>query len=233
MNSEEILREAVIQFHKMELEALPSGSYLAERQEVSPEFHRKMVRLINVSMKRGKRRKMIRNVAALILGVFASLIFLCCVNDDMRARCLRFIRNTVGGMTEYRSDVSPDTNSMTENVKGLKLGYVPDGFVLEKGDAESMSIRYRMKNFDVYLDFTYVGEGSGVISINTEDSVREKVELEDGSEADLYKAKNENDADTLMCRKYGFICAISIEGSSYLRKEEELLKIADNIIGKN
>ena len=47
MNSEEILREAVIQFHKMELEALPSDSYLAERQEVSPEFHRKMVRLIN------------------------------------------------------------------------------------------------------------------------------------------------------------------------------------------
>lgn len=229
MSSEEILREAVIRFHEMELSALPSDSFLAERQEISSEFHRKMLRLINENRRQGRRRKIIRSVAGLILGIFTSLILLCCVNDEMRARCLQFLRNVVGGMTEYRSIDPPDTTSVDENVAGLKLGYVPDGFVPEKEDSQSMFASYKMKNFDVYLYFDYVEEGKGVISIGSKNSVQEKVELEDGSEADLYMAKDENDADMLICRKYGYMYTISITGSSYLRKEEELLKIADNI----
>lgn len=228
MNSEEILRAAVIRFHEMEMEALPSDAFLAERQEVSPEFHRKMMKLINTMNRRGRRRKAIRNVAGVLLGIFTSLILLCSVNEGLRARCLQFLRETVGGMTEYHSTVEPDTTSTNENVVGLKLGYVPDGFVLDEKESSENYLCYYMKNFDVYVEVLYTKDNSNM-RVDSENAVQRKVELEDGNEADIYKRESEDDADTLVCKKYGYLCAVTITGSSYLRKEDELLKIADNI----
>ncbi|MCH5251603.1 MAG: DUF4367 domain-containing protein [Lachnospiraceae bacterium] len=227
MNSEELLRQAVIQFHEAELKLLPINESLENEIEVSPEFELRMQQMIRKSRRHAVVNKIARRAAGFFIGIVAGIVFLCTVNENIRARCLQFLREIIDGMTQYSSTMETP-NPVDEDIIGLQLGYVPAGFELTYSNLSEGMITYKLSDKEIYLDFDYDKTANANIRLYSEHSTVKKVILKDGSECDYYKGEREEDPDLLIWQIGQYACYLSITGD-FDNINEELIKIAENV----
>lgn len=230
MNSEEILKKAVIRFHETELDALPSNMYLSTIQNISPEFKTGIDSLINASRRKAIVRKIVQRTAVFFFGIFASLLILCVINEDVRAECLRFLKEIVGDMTYYSVPVST-TPAQEPEISGMELGYVPEGFELvsENKDSGGEMFSYQMKGKEVYLDFNYRKAEETNYGIYNTESEMEIILLKDGSIGEYYGGSGKDTISILVWKKGSYICYISLDPCSEELGKDEIIKIAANV----
>ena len=226
MNSEELLKQAVIRFHEAELKSLPENEFLEKELEVSPEFESRMEQMIRKSRRQAVRNKIARRAAGFFIGITASIVFLCAVNENIRARCLQFLREVMDGMTEYISTVQTD-DPAEKDIIGFQPGYVPVGFRLTDQDFDTGTASYQLADKEVYLDFNYDKSEDLTLRVNTEHSSLKKVTLSDGTECDFYEGKDKQYLLVWQIKQY--TCWLSLTGDFTGAAEEELIKTVENI----
>lgn len=236
-----MLKEVVAKLHKEELAALPSDEYLRDHLEVSPEFHQKMMKLISHSYRLAMVRRNMKRVAAFFLAALATLLLLCTINEDIRAFCVRFLKeNLFGGMTAYTSPAdSSSVESLVEPDKdeiiGFRLGYVPEGFeydeersVVREGFCRGRLVYTNNKKGSAIV-LRYFASDKGLISMDNQHSKVDVIQLANGSVCEYYKSQKEGSESALLWETGEYFCYLMIDDWQEGWEEKELIKIANNV----
>ncbi len=241
MEGKEVLRAVVAKLHREELDALPDNDYLREHLEVSPEFHEKMRKLINRNRRLGMVKRAMRAVAGFFIAVLATLLLLCAVNEDVRAFCVRFVKeNLLGGMTGYGNrvdnNVAPHKNEGENDFVRFELGYVPEGFEYD-GENSYMNEEAR-RGFLVYvndeksdtsINFQYFLVDTSTISVDNEHAELYTVYLEDGTKCDYYKSNTRDSSDVLLWTSGSYSFLLEVENAPSDWDDGEILRIANGV----
>lgn len=232
MNADEIMKKVICKYHEQELSELPTNEELEKQLTVSPEFVRRMIRLMNKNRRKAKVRKVVRGAAGFFIAAIAGLILLCGINEDIRAECLNFFREMIaGGMTEYQSIPSGNLEEQGEII-GFNIEYVPDGFEIEEDLSEmeeESGASYYMKG-DILLCFNYnISDETNFIT-NNDNVVLKHITLSDGSACDFYKCTKKGDMSLLVWNKGKYICFLAIDNYLEGWEDSELLKVANGIV---
>lgn len=223
MSNDDLLKKAVCEEYKREIEALPSAEELEEMILVSPEFHNKMAKLFKKHKRRIWLFRIGKNIAFFLILAASSFLLLCILNEDIRATCLQWVRTMASdGMMDYSTVPSDKENNLTA---GFTLEYIPEGYVLKSTDMKDMSgnISYCYGNNE--LDFYYMMENSTIATIDNENSIASHVELDDGTVCDFYKSNSSKTKSKLVWRKGEYICTLLISQIN----ENELVPIANGV----
>ncbi len=246
MEGNEVLRAVVAKLHREELDALPDNDYLREHLEVSPEFHEKMRKLINRSRRLGMVKRTMRAVAGFFIAVLATLLLLCAVNEDVRAFCVRFVKeNLLGGMTEYSEPVNESvvlhkSEGEDKGTVRFELGYVPEGFEYNEEssyvdeDVGEGYLEYENdEKEDTTIKFLYFLSDVGAISIDNEHAELCTVYLEDGTKCDYYKSNTEDSPDVLLWTSGDYNLFLRVEHAPSDWDDDEILRIANSVKREN
>lgn len=233
MNSEEILRKVICEEFARELAQIPSDEELKKIIEVSPAFHPRMMLLIRRHWRAALIQRMARNVAGFIIAIISGVLIMCAINEDVRAVCIRWIASLdeENNMMEYKFP-SPDIEKIGENrdTKGFALGYVPEGYDLDKGTSISSpnygNVVYWKESEKII--FGYIRNSNAVHMINVEHSELFHIRLTDGTSCDYYESRNEDDGSRLVWKEGDYICFLTAFGI----EKEEFIRMADSVSEK-
>lgn len=223
MSNDDLLKKAVCEEYRREIEALPSTEELEEMIVVSPEFHKKMEDLF----KRHKRKTWLcrlgKNIAVFLILAACSFLLLCILNEDIRATCLQWVRTmTSNGMTDYNAVPSDKIN---ESIAGFTLEYIPEGYVLKSANMRETDGHAAYFKGEKRLDFFYMASQDSSLSVDNDNYTFSQIELENGIICDFYKGQASNNVDTLIWRNKGYTCTLSTSGIN----EEEIIRIANGV----
>lgn len=223
MSNDDLLKKAVCEEYKREIEALPSAEELEEMILVSPEFHNKMAKLFKKHKRRIWLFRIGKNIAFFLILAVSSFLLLCILNEDIRATCLQWVRTMASdGMMDYSTVPSDKKNNSTA---GFTLEYIPEGYVLKSadmGEEEGHALYYKGEK---QLDFYYISNQDANLSIDNANYTFSQIKLENGTICDFYKDQSSNNVDTLIWQNEGYICMLSISGIN----EDELVRIANGV----
>lgn len=230
MNSEKILGSVVCEEHERELSALQENEEMGIEFDVSPQFQRKMKHLIASNRRKAMVLRTSWRAAGFFAAVCTSTLLLCAINEDVRAECLRWFRMLVpDGTTEYEMPPVSDTEKSSGTLVGFELGYVPEGFVLEKSDIKDRRgiIRYRKK--DVVLEFLYVLSHDDKLWTDNEHGDFTSITLEDGSVCEYYQGDVNRYASRLIWKRDGGVCSLMLWDNGEERGKVELMRTANEV----
>lgn len=138
---EALLKEAVCEYHIEELKAIPSNRELKATYTLSPEFYRKMDKILIAQEKVMRKYNIIRilKYAAIIVLMIGTLAL---TNSDVRAKIKEIFFEM---FDEYAvMTFNSDSENVITSLEDLdfELGYVPDGFELveEMKDRDRKSV---------------------------------------------------------------------------------------------
>ena len=154
MISEEQLRIAAKETHAQYIEALLNSGDLYAPHTFSPEFERKMEKLINSIGKRSLRR-VLQKVACFFLALIASASVWLSVDAEARSKVFGWVKEVCGELFIYRfQSSSKDEANVSE--KEYCITRIPEGYALWSKwlDGEIDYIIYANENGDM-LSFAY------------------------------------------------------------------------------
>lgn len=225
---EALLKEAVCEYHIEELKAIPSNRELKATYTLSPEFYRKMDKILIAQEKVMRKYNIIRilKYAAIIVLMIGTLAL---TNSDVRAK----IKEIFFEMFDEYAVMT--FNSESENVitsledLDFELGYVPDGFELvEEIKTINVVNIYYADNNDKNLLIEYCLIYNDKINLNTDskDMIYENIIINGKYESYFRSSEDTNKENYLIYYNSELGCTVTIMANL---SKEEMIKIAENI----
>lgn len=217
-----LLRLAVVENHKRELEAIPSREELEKMYSFSPEHEARMKKLF-IKESRDKRRKnpfkVLRQVAAAIIILFALFFGILLTNTEVRAAVWETVVVWYTGFTRF---VFNSDETATGDAR-WHLSYLPEGF------SET--------NFETVGGYTYIDYSDslgqsialqykiagGAIAVDNEHSEHTTV-TEHGVEYHIFKSKSEEYPSIIIWERDGYSFMLQATFIS-----DELLRMAFSV----
>ena len=241
--SERILKAAVCRLVDEQMAALPSDKELERTIHVSRNFQKKMRRLINGVRVREGVYRVLQNVAGFFIVLLLGFGALFAFNENVRAWTIQFFRTLIEhDMTAYSfpdQKGEKEDNPVTEQgeLNGIEFTYVPDGFEMTLGldepfDSSGGMVVYEKEdgNKTTILSLNYLGNPTEENnSIDNEGSTLEHTQLQDGTECDFYRCKDEKGVSTLVWRCDDTLLMLGITDYHDGWEKEELIKTANGI----
>lgn len=223
MSNDDLLKKAVCEEYRREIEALPSTEELEEMIVVSPEFHKKMENLFKKHKRKTWLCRLGKNIAVFLIIAACSFLLLCILNEDIRATCLQWVRTmTSNGMTDYSAVPS---DKKIESTACFTLEYIPEGYMLKNADMREIDGYAEYFKGERRLYFHYMTSQGSSLSVDSENYTFSQIELENGIICDFYKGQASNNVDTLIWQNKGYTYMLSISGIN----EEEIIRIANGV----
>lgn len=226
---EALLKEAVCEYHIEELKAIPSNRELKATYTLSPEFYRKMDKILRAQEKVMRKYNIIRilKYAAIIVLMIGTLAL---TNSDVRAKIKEIFFEM---FDEYAvMTFNSDSVNVITSLEDLdfELGYVPDGFEL----VEEMKTSYIGNMFyyndkeDRILVKIYLNtDEENQILVDSDEYVYEDIIINDKFKGYFRNSDNVNKENSVTYYNDKFGLTISITANL---NKEVLIKIAENII---
>lgn len=225
---EALLKEAVCEYHIEELKAIPSNRELKATYTLSPEFYRKMDKILIAQEKVMRKYNIIRilKYAAIIVLMIGTLAL---TNSDVRAKIKEIFFEM---FDEYAvMTFNNDGENVITSLEDLdfELGYVPDGFELvDEIKAHNMVRLYYNNNEDImlYINFYLISNTDNQLHTDNKELVYEKLTINDKFEG-YFRSSDDNDKENSLIY-YNNNLGVSINITANLCKEE-LIEVAENI----
>ncbi len=195
-----------------------------ETHEFSPQFEKKMRKLIN-SIGRKDRIKKFKHFAAksvVSLSIVFSLIFGGLLTQpEVFAAVQNVFRSVFDKYDKYEYVGEELTFENFDN--SFRLGYVPDGYYLSEGNYSRMSVKLTYKNENKDIKFKYGIAESLSANYDNEHNSYDKF-YSNGIEYHYYESNDSDFYNTLIWYDSGYDFSIL----AHLSKGE-LVKIAENL----
>lgn len=225
---EALLKEAVCEYHIEELKAIPSNRELKATYTLSPEFYRKMDKILRAQEKVMRKYNIIRilKYAAIIVLMIGTLAL---TNSDVRAKIKEIFFEM---FDEYAvMTFNSDSVNVITSLEDLdfELGYVPDGFELvdEFKDANIAVEHYSNQNEILSINYYFDFGVENNLNTDNEDMMYEKITVNDKFEGYFRSSEDKNKENVLIFSNSNKGFSVSIMANL---SKEELIKIAENII---
>lgn len=225
---EALLKEAVCEYHIEELKAIPSNRELKATYTLSPEFYRKMDKILRAQEKVMRKYNIIRilKYAAIIVLMIGTLAL---TNSDVRAKIKEIFFEM---FDEYAvMTFNSDSENVITSLEDLdfELGYVPDGFELveEMKDSNIIYFDYTDNNENkLFIKFYLIFGTDNQLQSDNKGVLYEEIIINDKFEAYFRSTNDISKENSLICyySEAGF--SVSIMGNL---SKEELIKIVENI----
>lgn len=166
-----------------------------ERRQFSPQFERKMKKLIN-RVKHPIRYNALRSAAAIILIIFTLFGALVAFSSEVRASVIEWAKETFWGSAQYVA-----SGNAVATKYDYQLSVIPDGYrELHTIEAEDGRNYLYVNDSGNLLKFSYsYGTMASMLFIQTE--FHTKVEgTVNGAAADIYITSNENESNVIVWR---------------------------------
>lgn len=225
---EALLKEAVCEYHIEELKAIPSNRELKATYTLSPEFYRKMDKILRAQEKVMRKYNIIRilKYAAIIVLMIGTLAL---TNSDVRAKIKEIFFEM---FDEYAvMTFNSDSVNVITSLEDLdfELGYVPDGFELvEEVKTINVVNIYYADNNDKNLLIEYCLIYNDKINLNTDskDMIYENIIINGEYESYFRSSEDTNKENYLIYYNSELGCTVTIMANL---SKEEMIKIAENI----
>lgn len=224
---EALLKEAVCEYHIEELKAIPSNRELKAAYTLSPEFYRKMDKILIAQEKVMRKYNIIRilKYAAIIVLMIGTLAL---TNSDVRAKIKEIFLEM---FDEYAvMTFNSDSENVITSLEDLdfELGYVPDGFELveEMKDSNIVRSKYTNTKEDILVRCYLISNNENNLNSDNKGVRYESITINGEFECYFRSSEDTNKENSLICynSKLGFYVSITANLS-----KEELVKIAENI----
>lgn len=227
---EALLKEAVCEYHIEELKAIPSNRELKATYTLSPEFYRKMDKILRAQEKVMRKYNIIRilKYAAIIVLMIGTLAL---TNSDVRAKIKEIFLEM---FDEYAvMTFNSDSENVITSLEDLdfELGYVPDGFELEYeikvGNVENICYK-NVKNSEdeLFVKYSLISDEVTQIKSDNEGMMYENITIKGKLEG--YFRSNEGNNKENVLIYYNSEVGFYVNIMANLGREE-LIKIAENI----
>lgn len=190
---------------------------------------------LNSKIRKNRIRTFLSRAAAIvIIVIIANLTISIVTGNDIIASTVRFIYTQLsGGRTSY---VIPQSNKAEDSDKiitGVKLNYVPNGFIKTDDDTNNNSgtlVYHSSSNSNSWFILDYIkNPQKDNNSIDNEHSKLEHYSLPDGTSCDLYRCKKAGYYSMLVWSKNSTLFTLFIIDNLEGWEIDELKKIADKI----
>lgn len=218
-----ILTDALKESMKIEFEEIDKLT-AEETHEFSPQFEKKMRKLIN-SIGRKDRIKKFKRFAAksvVVLSIIFTLIFSGLLTQpEVFAAVQNVFRNVFDKYDEF--EFVGDELTVENFDNSFRLGYVPDSFLLSEGRYSPISVTLIYSNENSNIKFQYrIADGFSANFDNEHNSYMSF--YSNGIEYHYYESNDNDFYDTLVWYTDGYVFSIF----AHLSKDE-LVKIAENL----
>ena len=218
------LKSSLVEAMKLDNARLEKELQHCESHVFSPDFERRMERLIKIQRSKGKIRNCFRYIAAAVMVLFLTGGILVIGSEDLNASELNI--DILEWLDEYFT-VKKGTSDNKENdiiFDENCIGYLPEGFVKVEEDITYFQIYYKYENKLGDTVTIRVSRGAGTMSVDNEGIIKEVLVNEAGYEyTRIYKEKLKS--ETLMWQddngKYYYLAGTL--------NTDEMLKIMNNI----
>lgn len=227
---EALLKEAVCEYHIEELKAIPSNRELKAAYTLSPEFYRKMDKILTVQNKAMRKHNIVRIIkyAATIMLMIGTITL---INEDVRAKIKEIffeIFEEYGVMT-FNSD-GENLISSLEDIE-FKLGYVPDGYELkdEFNDANMKNVLYinvDNNEDELFVICSLIFNEVSEIKSDSEEMTYETITINNKFDGYYISSGNNNKENSLIFYNNEVGCSVTIMANL---SKEVLIKVAENI----
>lgn len=229
---DEELRLALEEYDEVILASLPEPSQCDH--QFSPRFERKM-RTLCRRAKHPVAYQTLRRVACVLLALLALFGSIMAFNSEARAAVLDWIKKAVGMGTGYSYEGEQPPS--TEERKRYQLGWMPEGYTFV--DTLTSELRESVVYYGEspkMMQFTYIhgekkyfSDNASPLYIDTSSCDAKKVSLKSGT-ADVYleREPGKNNAIVWTNAEKNVLFCITAPCS-----EQELIKMAENIVEKN
>ena len=160
-----------------------------------PEFERDMKRLIAQTERRRNIRRYMQRVAAACLAVVISLSTWLTVDAEARAAFIQWVKTVYEQSVVYEFFHSGETQTEA----GYRLGWVPDGYILENEVSGDVITTLIYLNGEDAIYFTYEQAADGAqTKLFTDDAGTEHV-IVNGAEGEFCLAQDSAESDSMVC----------------------------------
>ncbi len=218
------LKSSLMEAMKLDNARLEKELQHCELHVFSPDFERRMERLIKIQRSKGKIWNCFRYIAAAVMVLFLTGGILVIGSEDLNAS--EFNIDILEWLDEYFT-VKNGTGDSKENdiiFDENCIEYLPEGFVKVEEDITYFQIHYKYENKLGDIVTIRVSRGAGTISVDNEGIIKEVLVNEAGYEyTRIYKEAMQQ--ETLMWRDNNDV----LYSLSSNLKSNELIKIMNNI----
>lgn len=228
-NRNEILFDALVEASaadalSRELEAMPSNEELNAQYAASPGLDRRIHRQIEQAYRKTKRRKARRSALRVAAGIAIVFTVMSVVLLSVQATRIK-IFNIVTELHDDYTQVQYVEPSEVDTGALYRITYLPDGFSEISSDGQGTYRNTIYQNADgVQIIFIQQKAQSVTANVDSEHSAISQINIK-GSEAYLFQASSEGDANVLMWSNPD---GISLSLLSTINSDE-LVKIAQGI----
>lgn len=220
-----VLKEALQECLDEELKEIDEMVANSPPHEFSPQFEKRMKKLINSIGRKDRIKKAKRIIVRTAVSIAASFgiifgVFL--TQPEVSAAVQNVIRTVFDRYDKH--DYIGDELTIENFNNNIRLGYVPDGYYLSSGDYLAANVALIYKDIDdnkIMFDYG-IADGTSSIYDNEHNSYSNFTI--NGMEYNYYESNDDDFYDTLVWYKDGYFFSIF----AHLSKEE-LVKIAENI----
>lgn len=220
-----VLKEALQECLDEELKEIDEMVANSPPHEFSPQFEKRMKKLINSIGRKDrikKAKRIIVRTAVSIAAAFGIIFGVFLTQPEVSAAVQNVIRTVFDRYDKY--DYIGDKLTVENFNNNIRLGYVPDGYYLVNGDYSPafVSLTY-VNEYENEIMFDYgIAKGASSIYDNERNSYSNFTI--NGIEYYYYESNDNDFYDALVWYKGGYAFSIL----AHLSKEE-LVKIAENI----
>lgn len=225
---EALLKEAVCEYHIEELKAIPSNRELKATYTLSPEFYRKMDKILIAQEKVMRKYNIIRilKYAAIIVLMIGTLAL---TNSDVRAKIKEIFFEM---FDEYAvMTFNSDSENVITSLEDLdfELGYVPDGFELvEEIKSDIMAKLYYTNNGEgeLIIDYYLASNEESNIKTDSKGMIYESISIGGKFEGYFRSVEDMNKENSLIIYNSDLGFYVNITSNLSI---EELIMIAEDI----
>ena len=168
------LKSSLVEAMKLDNARLEKELQHCESHVFSPDFERRMERLIKIQRSKGKSRNCFRYIAAAVMVLFLTGGILVIGSEDLNASELNI--DILEWLDEYFT-VKKGTSDNKENdiiFDENCIGYLPEGFVKVEEDITYFQIYYKYENKLGDTVTIRVSRGAGTMSVDNEGIIKEE-----------------------------------------------------------
>lgn len=218
-----ILADALKESMRKEFEEIDKMT-AEETHEFSPQFEKKMRKLINSIGRKDtiKKFKHFATKSVIALSIVFSLVFGGLLTQPEVFAAVQNVFRTVFEKYDRYEYVGEEltVDSFDDNIR---LGYVPDDFYLSEGNFSQILVKLTYRNEDESLIFMY-GIANGLVAYYDNENNTYDTFYNNKIEYHYYESLNTDFYNTLVWYENGYSFSIS----AHLSKNE-LVKIAENL----
>jgi len=220
-----ILKDALQECLDEELKEIDEMVANSPPHEFSPQFEKRMKKLINSIGRKDrikKAKRIIVRTAVSIAAAFGIIFGVFLTQPEVSAAVQNVIRTVFDRYDKY--DYVGDELTVENFNNNIRLGYVPDGYYLSKGNYSPalVSLKYVNENKNEILFDYGIADGTSSIYDN-EHNLYDNFTI-NGIEYHYYESNDSDFSSTIVWYDKGYSFSIS----AHLSKEE-FVKIAENV----